>query len=69
MLPIGNVHPNQLGYARIAADVLAADGATPVPGPATWAVLAAACLGTLGLARGGRRRRGVVAVAGGSAVR
>ena len=35
LLPIGNVHPNTLGYAQIAADVAAAN----VPEPTSWALL------------------------------
>ena len=42
VLPIGNVHPNQLGYDAIARQVAAA---TPVPEPSTWAMM----LGGLGL--------------------
>ena len=37
LLPIGDVHPNALGYAQIAADVETAS----VPEPATWTLLAA----------------------------
>jgi len=36
VLPIGNVHPNDLGYSVIAAAVAAS---TPVPEPAAWSVL------------------------------
>ena len=49
MLPIGNVHPNALGYSVIAADVAASN----VPEPASLLVLAAG-IGALGLV--GRRR-------------
>ena len=49
VLPIGDVHPNALGYSVIAADV----AATPVPEPASWVVLASG-LGLLGWAT--RRR-------------
>lgn len=35
LLPIGDVHPNALGYAQIAADVAAAS----VPEPTSWALL------------------------------
>ena len=55
VLPIGDVHPNALGYNVIAADVAAA---TPVPEPASWAVLAIG-LATLGWA--GRRLPAAVA--------
>ena len=44
VLPIGNVHPNALGYSVIAADVAAAT----VPEPASWLALAVG-LGALGL--------------------
>jgi lysophospholipase L1-like esterase len=57
VLPIGNVHPNVLGYQQIADDVAAANAAaagTAVPEPSTWAVLAVG-LGTLGLMVGCRR--------------
>lgn len=47
LLPIGNVHPNALGYAAIAAQV------TAVPEPQTWALVAAGLL----LVVGGRRRQ------------
>lgn len=52
VLPIGNVHPNALGYSVIAADVAAAT----VPEPASWLALAAglAALGMTTL----RRRAG-----------
>ena len=49
VLPIGNVHPNALGYSVIAADV----AASSVPEPASLLVLAAG-IGALGLI--GRRR-------------
>ncbi len=52
MLPIGNVHPNALGYSVIAADV----AASSVPEPASLLVLAAG-IGAVGLV--GRRRVGV----------
>ncbi len=50
VLPIGNVHPNAVGYGVIAADIAAAS----VPEPASWAVLAAGLGTLLGLAT--RRR-------------
>ncbi len=46
VLPIGDVHPNALGYSQIAADVAAAR----VPEPPTWAVLAVS-IGALGFIR------------------
>jgi len=49
VLPIGDVHPNALGYSVIAADVAAAS----VPEPASWLALLAG-FGALGLAA--RRR-------------
>ena len=58
VLPIGDAHPNALGYQVIADDMAAAGGLTPVspvPEPATWAVLITG-LGAMGLAL--RRRRG-----------
>ncbi len=56
LLPIGDVHPNALGYSVIADDMAAAGGLSPsaVPEPATWAVLLTG-LGVMGLAF---RRRG-----------
>lgn len=45
-LPIGDVHPNALGYSVIAGDVAAASA---VPEPSTLAVLAVG-LGAMGLA-------------------
>ena len=53
VLPIGNVHPNQLGYDAIARQVAAA---TPVPEPSTWAMMLGG-LGMLGLHA--RKRRAV----------
>ncbi len=52
-LPIGNVHPNALGYSVIAADV----AASSVPEPTSLLLLAAG-IGGLGLM--GRRRTAVV---------
>ena len=48
-LPIGNVHPNALGYSVIAGDVAAAT----VPEPASWPLLAGgiAAVGILGRSR------------------
>ena len=40
--PIGNVHPNELGYAAIAAQVAASGDATAVPEPSTPALLGTA---------------------------
>ncbi len=54
VLPIGNVHPNALGYSVIAADVAAATVPTPVPEPGSWPVLAVG-LATLGLVAQKRR--------------
>ncbi len=51
VLPIGNVHPNTLGYSVIAGDI----AATSVPEPAGWGVLAIA-LGGLGCVARGRAR-------------
>ena len=47
VLPIGNVHPNDLGYSAIAGQVIAVSA---VPEPATWALLLAG-MGILGLAK------------------
>jgi len=55
ILPVGNVHPNALGYSVIAADVAAAT----VPEPASWIVLAAGLGALLGLTA---RRRPVGSV-------
>ena len=52
VLPVGNVHPNQLGYDAIARQVAAA--VVPVPEPSTWAVVLGG-LGMLGLRA--RKRR------------
>jgi lysophospholipase L1-like esterase len=41
VLPIGNVHPNALGYSVITADVAAATLPANVPEPASWPVLIA----------------------------
>ncbi len=49
-LPIGNVHPNPLGYSVIAGDI----AATAVPEPSSWLMLATAA-GAFGLML---RRRG-----------
>ncbi len=57
VLPIGDVHPNALGYQVIADDMASAGGLTPVspvPEPATWAVLITG-LGAMGLALRWRR--------------
>ena len=56
VLPIGNVHPNALGYSVIAAQVAAATagtapGATAVPEPSALALLGAGVAFALGLAR------------------
>lgn len=51
VLPIGNVHPNALGYSVIAADV----AATPVPEPASWLVLAAGLAAPSAVTRGRRK--------------
>ena len=51
VLPIGNVHPNDLGYRAIADQVIAVSA---VPEPETWALLLAG-VGALGVAK---RRRG-----------
>lgn len=51
VLPIGNVHPNALGYNVIAANVAAA---TAVPEPASWTALIAG-LAAMGVAAGARR--------------
>ncbi len=50
VLPIGNVHPNDLGYSVIAADVAAAS----LPEPASWMVLGLG-LGAIGLVHRSRR--------------
>lgn len=47
VLPIGNVHPNDLGYSAIAGQVIAVSA---VPEPETWALLMAG-IGVLGLAK------------------
>lgn len=39
LLPIGNVHPNSLGYSVIAADVAAAAVPSNVPEPGSWPLL------------------------------
>jgi len=39
VLPIGNVHPNALGYSVIAADVAAASVPASVPEPGSWPLL------------------------------
>lgn len=54
VLPIGNVHPNALGYSVIAADVAAATVPFPVPEPGSWPVLAVG-FGALGLTMQRRR--------------
>ena len=58
LLPIGDVHPNALGYQVIADDMAAAGGLSlppsAVPEPATWALMGAG-LGAMSLAL--RRRR------------
>jgi len=55
LLPIGNVHPNTLGYAQIAADVAAAN----VPEPMSWTLLGVglgiAAIGRLSLQKQVRR--------------
>ena len=56
VLPIGNVHPNALGYSVIAADVAAATMPASVPELGSWPVLVAG-LAALGLAAQRRRAR------------
>ncbi len=53
VLPIGNVHPNALGYSVIAADVAAATVPASVPEPASWPVLIAG-LAVMGILVRGR---------------
>ena len=53
VLPIGNVHPNDLGYSVIAGQVIAVSA---VPEPETWALLLAG-VGVLGLVKRRRRAR------------
>lgn len=57
LLPIGDVHPNALGYSVIAANIAAATP-TSVPEPPTWALLATA-VGALGVVLR-RKRRGIM---------
>ncbi|HEY0203593.1 MAG TPA: SGNH/GDSL hydrolase family protein [Acetobacteraceae bacterium] len=59
VLPIGNVHPNTLGYSVIAADVAAATVPTSVPEPGSWPMLAAglAALGLVARQRAGTAGR------------
>ena len=55
VLPVGNVHPNALGYDVIAAQVAAAtSGATAVPEPSALALLGTGVAFALGMVR--RRR-------------
>ena len=48
VLPIGNVHPNALGYSVIAAQVAAASPTTSVPEPSAWLLLLVALAATIG---------------------
>ena len=56
VLPIGDVHPNALGYSVIAADVATATVPASVPEPGSWSVLAAGLAG-LGLTMQRRQSR------------
>ena len=49
VLPIGNVHPNSLGYSVIAAQVAAASPPTAVPEPAAWMLLLMGLGATIGV--------------------